>query len=598
MSAATGRSGRTPQQGMVFVFIAVFINMLGMSVVIPILPFYAVRFGASSFLLGVLFASYNLAQGISGIFMGRFSDKYGRRPTLLLSLAGASLGFIGQGLSQSMLALIITRGFTGMAGGSLPVAQAYVADATTKQQRPRYMAFIGSAAGLSFCFGPSIGAGLAEFSISTPMFVASGLAALAFTVAFFYLPESKIDPEQRNKAGLPEYLPPADNDDRDESGDNSNKDEQKKQPSKSKRRRGLSLSRKSEEAYVEMDDDINADNGAERKKNLTAGTSSVELVAKSASQDDSNVDSEQQEKESMVAVLKKTNRLGLVTITITAAFFNMVCFMSFLTMLGLFIHDKFGLGALAYGFMASGTSLFYIIVQTVFFNKVRKRLGCALTGVIGAVVLGIGTAATPLPDSPELLVLPLMVLASGYALITPALPTLLSALATTDIQGRVLGLNQSVEAAGRVVGPMTMGALYGLGISLPFYIGGLCAAVAAVCLLVLQLRAPSEITARSMSRTSGSGGNAPSAHMDMGVEMSNAAPGDGAAAGARSEYERELLVKSLGTELLDLLDARGYSVQSDEHLRSVRDILGNAFPPVDSIDNEVDNVLKRFKDAL
>lgn len=160
--------------GLIAVYFSVFLDFMGTGIVQPVLPFYANKFNANSVQLGALYSSYSLMTTISCGIMGYVSDRFGRRPSMLLSLCGTMIGFTITGLANNYWTLLTCRFIAGMFGGSMPVAQAYVTDVVPKDRRPKYIAFTGVTMALAFIVGPGIGSGLAEFGIRVPFFV-SGL---------------------------------------------------------------------------------------------------------------------------------------------------------------------------------------------------------------------------------------------------------------------------------------------------------------------------------------------------------------------------------------------------------------------------------------
>ncbi|MDX6612069.1 MAG: transporter, family, tetracycline resistance protein [Blastocatellia bacterium] len=174
------------------IFTTVFIDLLGFGIVIPVLPFYAegTRFNATPRTVGLLFASYSVMQVIFSPVMGRLSDKHGRRPVLLLSILGTSLGFLILGLANTLLLLFVGRIIDGISGGNISTAQAYIADITTRENRAKGMGLIGAAFGLGFIFGPAIGGILSRWGISVPFLFAAGLALANAVLLYFTLPET------------------------------------------------------------------------------------------------------------------------------------------------------------------------------------------------------------------------------------------------------------------------------------------------------------------------------------------------------------------------------------------------------------------------
>ena len=174
------------------IFITVFIDLVGFGIVIPVLPFYAegTKFGATPSQVGLLFASYSVLQLIFSPVLGRLSDKYGRRPVLLISLLGTSLGFLVLGFATTLWMLFLGRIIDGISGGNISTAQAYVADVTTEENRAKGMGLIGAAFGLGFVFGPAIGGILSRWGINVPFLFAGGLAFANAILLYFTLPET------------------------------------------------------------------------------------------------------------------------------------------------------------------------------------------------------------------------------------------------------------------------------------------------------------------------------------------------------------------------------------------------------------------------
>ncbi|GIW10274.1 MAG: tetracycline resistance MFS efflux pump [Dehalococcoidia bacterium] len=173
------------------VYLTVFIDLLGLGIILPVLPFYAQSFGASGFAVGATLALYSAMQLVSSPLLGAFSDRVGRRPVLLASLAGSAISLALTGLAGSLPVLLLARALSGLFGGSIGTAQAYVADVTPPAERARAMGLIGAMTGLGFIFGPALGASLSQFGLGTAAFVAAGLAAGNFLLAWFFLPESR-----------------------------------------------------------------------------------------------------------------------------------------------------------------------------------------------------------------------------------------------------------------------------------------------------------------------------------------------------------------------------------------------------------------------
>ena len=172
------------------IILVVFIDLLGFSLIIPLLPYYAQTFKASDTTIGLLLASYAAAQLIGAPLLGRASDRFGRRPILLISIFGTFFGFLLFGFAESLGMLFASRILQGLTGGNLSVAQAYITDVTDAQSRNRGLGMIGAAFGLGFIIGPALGGLLSSISYSVPAFVASALSFINLLLIAFWLPES------------------------------------------------------------------------------------------------------------------------------------------------------------------------------------------------------------------------------------------------------------------------------------------------------------------------------------------------------------------------------------------------------------------------
>ena len=180
------------------IVLVVFIDLLGFSLIIPLLPYYAQTFNASDITIGLLLASYAAAQLIGAPLLGRASDRSGRRPILLISIFGTFLGFVLFGLAESLTMLFVSRILQGVTGGNLSVAQAYITDVTDAKSRNRGLGMIGAAFGLGFIIGPALGGVLSNISYHVPAFVAAGLSFINLLLVAFWLPES-LTPEKRTQ---------------------------------------------------------------------------------------------------------------------------------------------------------------------------------------------------------------------------------------------------------------------------------------------------------------------------------------------------------------------------------------------------------------
>ncbi|MGE3176192.1 MAG: MFS transporter [Vicinamibacterales bacterium] len=172
------------------IFLTIFVNLVGFGIIVPLLPFYAERFGASGLTIGLLFGIFSICQLIASPLLGDASDRYGRRPVLIFSLAGTVVSFVMLALAQSITMLFVARIVDGLSGGNISTARAYVADITEPKDRARAYGIIGAAFGLGFILGPALSGVLAPVSYTAPIWAAAAITALAMFMAIFWLPET------------------------------------------------------------------------------------------------------------------------------------------------------------------------------------------------------------------------------------------------------------------------------------------------------------------------------------------------------------------------------------------------------------------------
>lgn len=179
-----GRAGLT-------VWLVVFLDLLGFGVVIPLLPFYAERHGASAVAVTGLMAIYSLAQFLGAPAWGALSDRVGRRPVLLWSIAATATCLAGFASAESLAMLFLWRGLHGLATANLSVAQASLADVTPPERRAAAMGMIGVAFGLGFTAGPVLGGFVSQWGLTAPLWLAAGLSAVNWLLALATLQETR-----------------------------------------------------------------------------------------------------------------------------------------------------------------------------------------------------------------------------------------------------------------------------------------------------------------------------------------------------------------------------------------------------------------------
>lgn len=166
------------------------VNALGYGIIIPILYSYSLKFGLSDFQNGLLFALFSLCQFISTPIIGRLSDKFGRKPLLIISIAGTAVSFLTMAFAPNALFLFIGRALDGLTAGNIPVASAVISDTTAPKDRAKGFGIIGASFGFGFIFGPAISGLTAGFGLHVPFLIAAGVSIVAVVLTALFLPET------------------------------------------------------------------------------------------------------------------------------------------------------------------------------------------------------------------------------------------------------------------------------------------------------------------------------------------------------------------------------------------------------------------------
>jgi MFS family permease len=185
------RAGRGAPRALWVLMATAFVDMMGFAMVFPLLPFYATELGARPALIGWLIASFSIAQLASAPLWGRLSDRYGRKPMLLVGLGAAGIAFVVFGFATSLWMLLLSRTVQGAGGGTTGVIQAYVGDALEPSQRAKGLGWLSAATSAGVMVGPAIGSLASHWGRAAPGLVAASLCVLNMIFAWRFLPESK-----------------------------------------------------------------------------------------------------------------------------------------------------------------------------------------------------------------------------------------------------------------------------------------------------------------------------------------------------------------------------------------------------------------------
>ena len=182
---------------LVILMISAFVDMLGMLMILPLMPFYAEKLGAGGAIVGLLVASFSIAQLLSAPFWGRFSDRYGRRPALLVSLVASALAFVVFAYADSLWLLFVSRIVQGAGGGTVGVIQAYVADATKPEDRARALGWLSAATNAGVSIGPAVGSWLRPLGAEWPGLMAAVLCVVNIFFVWRYLAEPRTSEDRQ-----------------------------------------------------------------------------------------------------------------------------------------------------------------------------------------------------------------------------------------------------------------------------------------------------------------------------------------------------------------------------------------------------------------
>jgi DHA1 family tetracycline resistance protein-like MFS transporter len=181
------------------IFLIVLVDILGYTIILPLLPFYSERLGASPFVVGLLISTYAICQLVSGPIIGKMSDRMGRRPLLIVSQMGTLIGFLILSQATALWLIFVSRVIDGLTAGNLSLAQAYIADVTEPEKRAQSFGVIGIAFGMGFLIGPAISGFLAGYGYAYPIYAASVLSATSIICTWALLPQAI--PGQSGAAG-------------------------------------------------------------------------------------------------------------------------------------------------------------------------------------------------------------------------------------------------------------------------------------------------------------------------------------------------------------------------------------------------------------
>jgi len=416
------------------IWTTVAVDLVGFGIVLPILPQYAEKFGATPTTIGVLVASFSMAQLLFAPLWGRLSDRFGRKPVLLISLFGTALGSlltgVASGVAGGLALLFIGRIIDGASGASVSVAQASVADVAAPRDRARLMGLLGAAFGVGFVAGPAIGALGALIGPQVPFYLAASISLANALVAIRRLPETSPAHRRAAVVATSAAAVPV----------------------------GGPTDAATDTSAVELEAEL------ERVGTLDGpqpGTPIESGAAVGASASTSpKVD---------VAVIVRL---------IMVSFVGMVAFSGFEATFALLTDARFGLKLSGTGAVFTVIGLALVAVQVGLVGRVNDRLGESNTLRSGLVCNAVGLALLAVDGGWLTLVPSLMFLVVGQGLITPTLSSAVAGRAGRA-RGSWLGWQQSAGGLARVIGPILAGVIFQqIGVGAPYVVGAVLALVA------------------------------------------------------------------------------------------------------------------------
>lgn len=370
------------------VFTIVFIDLVGFGIVLPLMPAFAASYGISPLEIGVLITSFSVLQLVVSPLWGALSDRIGRRPVLLIGLAGSTASYVLFAFAGGFWTLLASRVIAGTMGATVGVAQAYVADITPPERRAQSMGILGAGFALGFILGPAIGGVLYTHGHSAAGFVAAALCGTNALAALLWLPETPRHLSHRSSQRVP---------------------------------------------------------------------------------------------------------IRPLAAPLTATVLLMSAFAVIHVSLPIMAQEELKLSTQRIGILFAFSGVISAIVQGGLVGRIAPRVGEARLALVGAVLMALGLALMPGSAHVGHLYLAIGFLAMGSAASNPAILAAVSRMTAASLQGSALGLMQTGQNLGRIVGPLVAGALYGaVGHAAPFFAGaGLALAGAAATLFI---PAPSRTT--------------------------------------------------------------------------------------------------------
>lgn len=411
-----GNRGKSP---LFIIFTTIFVDLIGFGIVLPLLPFYAEHFGAPPYQIGLLVASFSLMQFLFAPLWGRLSDRYGRRPIILMSLVASSVSYLAFGFATSLFVLFLSRIFAGIASASISAAQAYISDVTTTETRAKGMGIVGAAFGLGFIFGPILGGLLSEPG-AIFHFVSIAYSSIGSLLGHPKLLGSHwLEVTGKSFGALPRYDVPA-------------------------YFASLLCLANAGLAYFRLPESLHR---AERNEVARQRAFSIR---------------------SFINALSHPYVGVLILLYFLITFATAITYTTF----PLFFKETLKVGTVENGYLFTYLGFIGVIVQGALIGYVVQLLGERIPVVIGIAITTGGFILLTLFTGWTSVLLSLALMGVGQGIAAPNILSLVTKFTTATEHGGILGVNASLSSLARVLGPVWGGAAYSYwGMHSPFFTG-------------------------------------------------------------------------------------------------------------------------------
>ena len=422
------------------------IDLIGFGIVLPILPQYAESFGATPAVIGVLVASFSLAQLVFAPIWGRLSDRIGRKPVLIVSLFGTALGSLLTGLAGSLAVLFAARILDGASGASVSVAQASAADLAPPRQRAKLMGLLGAAFGVGFVAGPALGALGSKAGIHVPFYLAAAISFVNALVAIVRLPETSPAKLAAHAAAGSSPV----------GASAPLVDEAEVDADRIAAAPALDGPGIVEPGHLEEPVPV----GAASTAHAAGGGGADATAADAPAHGGAGVDVR-----------------GIVRL-IVVAFVAMIAFAGFEATFALLGDRRFGFDQATTGMVFAGIGLALVAVQGGMVGPVSQALSETTVLRAGLIANAVGLGVLAIDGGWTTLIVALLLLVVGQGLLTPTLSSAVAGRAGRQ-PGRWLGWQQSAGGLARVAGPVAAGVLFEqVGVAAPYVVGAVLVLVA------------------------------------------------------------------------------------------------------------------------